>query len=58
MNYYQAFYKQKQITVKAETSYQAQLIAAQIFKVKKSYQVTIVLAALENGKPIIHTPNF
>ena len=41
---YQCFYKGKQIEVKALRSYDAQLIAAKLFKAKKSYEVTVVLA--------------
>jgi len=41
---YVAFYKNKQITVKALRSYDAQLLAAKQFKAKKSYEVTVVLA--------------
>jgi hypothetical protein len=44
---YIAFYKGQQITVTAETSYQAQQLAAGKFKAKKSYDVTVVLADVE-----------
>ena len=47
MNTYKAFYKGKEIEVEAETSYKAQLKASEIFKAKKSYQVTVVLVAVE-----------
>ena len=46
MNTYKAFYKGKQIEVKADTSYQAQQIAAKQFKAKKEYEVTVVLLAV------------
>ena len=51
LNGYKAFYKGKQKDVYAETSYKAQLLAAQEFKAKKSYEVTIVLCEL-SGKQI------
>lgn len=47
MRPYVAFYRGKKIPVMAESSYQAQLKAAQIFKAKKSYEVTVVLADVE-----------
>lgn len=56
MNGYKAFYKGKQIEVYAESSYQAQLKAAETFKAKKSYDVTVVLCE-KDGKQITHSPN-
>lgn len=53
MNTYIAFYKDKQIEVEEDSIYKAQLKAAEIFKEKKPYKVTIVLAAKE-GKEITH----
>jgi hypothetical protein len=44
MNTYVAFYRGQKITIQAETSYKAQLAAANIFRAKKSYDVTVVLA--------------
>jgi hypothetical protein len=52
---YVAFYKDKQLTVNALRSYDAQLIAAKLFKAKKSYEVTVILAAKEN-EPVTHDP--
>ena len=52
---YIAFYKGKQITVNALRSYDAQLIASKIFKAKKSYEVTVMLA-VKDGEPVIHDP--
>ena len=43
MNGYKAFYKGKSIEVYAETSFKAQELAAQKFKAKKSYEVTVML---------------
>ena len=56
-NGYICFYKGKQIEVYAKTSYEAQEKAAEIFKAKKSYQVSVHLAEKE-GKEIIHLPLF
>jgi hypothetical protein len=53
MNGYKAFYKNKEIEVYAETSYKAQLLAAEIFKAKKSYDVTVVLCEVD-GTPVTH----
>jgi hypothetical protein len=47
MRPYVAFYRNRRIEVFAETSYAAQLKAASIFKAKKSYEVTVVLADVE-----------
>ena len=52
---YIAFYKGKQITVNALRTYDAQLIASKIFKAKKSYEVTVMLAS-KNDEPVIHHP--
>lgn len=55
MNGYIAFYKEKQIEVMAETSYAAQQKAAQAFKARKPYEVTVVLAE-KNGEQVTHAP--
>jgi hypothetical protein len=52
---YIAFYKGKQITVNALRSFDAQEQAARIFKAKKSYEVTVMLAA-KGDEPVIHHP--
>ena len=52
---YIAFYKGKQIEVKALRSYDAQEIAAKIFKARKSYDVTVMLAA-KGEESVIHHP--
>lgn len=53
MNTYEAFYRGKRLTVEAKTSYEAQKLAAAQFKARKTYEVTVVLAALD-GKPVVH----
>ena len=54
---YIAFYKGKKIEVKALRSYDAQLFAAKQFKAKKSYEVTVILAANEQGEQVVHNPS-
>jgi len=41
---YVCFYRGKQITVQALRSFDAQEKAAKLFKARKSYEVTVVLA--------------
>jgi hypothetical protein len=57
MNGYIAFYKGKKTEVYAATSYEAQQKAAQVFRAKKSYDVTVVLAE-KAGAQVTHTPDF
>jgi len=57
MNGYIAFYKDKQVEVYADTSYEAREKAAIQFKAKKSYDVTVVLAE-RNGEQVVHNANF
>jgi hypothetical protein len=54
MNSYKAFYKNKQLDIKANTSYEAQKQASVLFKAKKSYDVTVVLCEI-NNKQVIHS---
>ncbi len=53
MNGYIAFYRGKRHEVHADSSYQAQQKAAQHFKAKKSYEVTVVLAE-KDGQQVVH----
>ena len=55
MNTYECFWKSKSITVEADTTYNAQLKAQALFKAKKSYEITVMLVAL-NGKQYTHNP--
>ena len=57
MNGYKAFYKGKTIEVFADSSYQAQLKAAQVFKAKKAYEITVILCEI-NGDQVIHAASF
>ena len=52
---YVCFYKGKEITVKSTSSYYAQQEAARIFRARKPYEVTVMLAAI-GDQPYIHNP--
>ena len=54
MNGYLAFYKGKQLEVYASSSYEAQQKAAALFKARKSYEVTVMLAE-KDGQQVTHT---
>jgi hypothetical protein len=54
MNGYIAFYRGKQVEVYANTSFEAQTKAAAMFKAKKSYEVTVMLAE-RDGEQVVHT---
>jgi hypothetical protein len=51
---YICFYRGKRIEVRALRSYDAQLAAAKIFKARKAYDVTVMLAERQDGTPVIH----
>jgi hypothetical protein len=57
MNGYKAFNKGRTIEVMADSSYQAQLKASQVFKAKKAYEITVMLCEV-NGEQIIHNATF
>jgi hypothetical protein len=54
MNGYIAFYRGKQVEVYAATSYEAQQKAAAVFKARKSYEVTVMLAE-KDGQQVVHS---
>lgn len=56
MNGYVCFYNDKRIEVYANTTYEAQMLAAKQLKVKdkNQYKITVVLAE-KNGEEVIHT---
>lgn len=54
MNGYVCFYRGKQIEVHAETTFDAQFKAAQIFKAKKQGEVRPFLAE-KDGVPVVHS---
>ena len=43
MRTYKAFYKGKELTIEANSSYEAQQKAAVLFKAKKRYDVAVIL---------------
>jgi hypothetical protein len=55
MNGYICFYKGKQFEVYANTSYEAQRKCAKENNIKKSYEITVVLAEKE-GDQVVHKP--
>lgn len=55
---YLCFYKGRELTLQAPSSYAAQLLAAKQFKARRSYDVTVMLAANEAGEPVVHTADF
>ena len=57
MNGYVAFYRGKRLEVYAETSYKAQLKAAELFRTKKTWDVAVVLAE-KDGEQVTHQPLF
>ena len=57
MNGYKAYYKGRSIDVYANTSYEAQQKAAELFKAKKRHEVGVFLCE-RDSKEIIHTPDF
>jgi len=57
MNGYQAFYRGRKTEVMADTSFQAQEKAAEFFKAKKSYEVSVILCE-KNGEQVVHAPLF
>ena len=54
MNGYIAFYRGKQLEVLADSSYAAQQKAAALFKARKAYEVTVVLAE-RHGQQVEHS---
>lgn len=57
LNGYVCFYKGKRFEVYSDSSYHAQLKCAAENKIKKSYDITVVLAE-KDGKEVTHTPLF
>lgn len=55
LNGYIAFYKGKQIEVRAETSHAAQQIAAEQFKAKKAWEVSVYLCERADGTQVVHS---
>lgn len=53
MIFYIAFYKNKQITVEAKSSYEVQQKAAKEFKIKKLYEIIIMIANINHSTQYI-----
>ena len=53
---YVCFYRGERIEVRALRSFDAQEIAAKIFKAKKSWEVAVRLAEKPNGEEVVHVP--
>lgn len=56
-NGYKAFYREKEIEVYANSSFEAREKAAGIFKAKKNYEVFVVLCE-KDGEPVVHVADF
>lgn len=54
MNGYKAFWRGKQVDIFAESSFRAQLKAAEHFKAKRPYEVSVVLCEKE-GKQVVRS---
>jgi hypothetical protein len=54
MNKYKCFYNKRSIEIDAFTTLEAQNKAAAQFKARKSWQVTVMLLCLSDGKEVIH----
>ena len=54
MNGYICFYKNKRCEVHANTALEANERAAKLFKARKTYDVTVVLAEKDN-QPVVHS---
>jgi hypothetical protein len=58
MNGYVCFHNRKRVEVRAETSQRAQTEAARLLRVKRVWEVTVVLAEKADGTEVIHTATF
>ena len=56
MNTFIAFYKNRHVEVRAESSLAAQRLAAKLFGARKHYEVAVVLAEREDGSTVVHSP--
>jgi hypothetical protein len=59
-NGYVAFFNGKRLEIRASSLYAAKLEAIKQFKAPKSKEhlVSVTLAELSNGQPVVHTPDF
>ena len=54
MNGYVGFYRGKRYEIESDTSYHAQQALAAKYNIKKSYEITVVLAE-KSGEQVIHS---
>ena len=54
MNGYKAFWRGKTVEVTAATSFEAQRKAAELFKARKAYEVTVMLCEVD-GATVTHS---
>lgn len=57
MNGYVCFWRNNRFEIYADTTYEAQKICAMENKIKKPYEISVVLAE-KDGKQITHIPTF
>lgn len=57
MNTYIAFWRDKELSVSANSTFEAQQKAALAFKCRKTWEVTVVLSA-KQGQEVVHTADF
>ncbi len=57
-NTYIAFWHRRQMEITAETTREAQEKAAEAFKARKPWEVSVMLAAKADGVPVVHVPDF
>lgn len=55
LNGYMAFFKGKTVEVYAESSYRAQMKAAQHFRARRPYDVSVVLCERADGSVVTHS---
>jgi hypothetical protein len=55
MNGYVGFYRGKRFEVMADTSYHAQQAIAKANRIKRAYEITVVLAE-KDGEQVTHIP--
>ena len=55
LNGYIGFYKGKKYEIYSDTTYHAQQEIAKKYKIKKPYEITVMLAE-KGGKPVTHLP--
>jgi hypothetical protein len=57
LNGYIGFYRGRRFEVHAENTYKAQCLIAEQNRIKKSHEITVILAE-KDGKPVEHKADF